>query len=269
MRLFTCILAAAPLVAEIVTITPRRTRDYDERGNQGWCSIRVWVDDEVNIFVEEGQVVFETVRGQTARDAGSECSQPLPRGNNLTDFQFRGIDGRGEVRLIEEPGPRNRYRAWVRIRDAKRGGEEHHFKLNWRSNWTSYGSSGGRFPSGRNDGGGKPGGVSAVDRGNSGGSDNGRYYDDRERTWKFNGDGVCFYADRDFRGDALCAGSGENRANMGRVFSANYQSMRFFGRVREVEVFEDENYRGTSSRLSRDERDLGRWAGKVQSFRVR
>lgn len=268
MRYAIFIVLALPTLGEIVEITPRRTRDYDERANQGWCSIRVWVDDEVNIFIEEGRVIFETVRGRPARDAGSECSQPLPRGNALSDFQFRGIDGRGEVRLIEDPGPRNRYKAWVRIRDPKGGGEEHHFRLNWKNTWTQYGAGRGGSGSGRDSG----------RRNDSPSRDSsGRYFDDRDRTWRMDGDGVCFYPGRDFRGDADCSRLGEDRPNMGRVRSASYQSMRVFGRVREVKVFDQEDYRGANARLSRDERDLSRvrnnrgdsLPGRVQSYRVR
>jgi hypothetical protein len=73
------------------------------------------------------------VRGQTAREAGSECSQPLPRGPVLSGFNFQGIDGRGRVELIEAPDRRNNFRAWVRIQDPKSEGEEHHFRLSWLS----------------------------------------------------------------------------------------------------------------------------------------
>lgn len=262
MRYAALAILALPTFGETLEITPRRTRDYDERANQGWCSIRVWVDDEVNIFVEGDRVIFETVRGRPARDAGSECSQPLPRGNALSDFQFRGIDGRGEVRLIEDPGPRNRYRVWVRIRDPKGGGEEHHFKLNWRNTWTQYGN--GRGGQDRDSG---------RDRDSSRRDPSGRYFDDRDRTWRLDGDGVCFYTDRDFRGDASCERLGGDR----RTLSGSYQSMRLFGRAREVEVFDQENYRGATARISRDERDLARVrnsrgdsvAGRIQSFRIR
>jgi hypothetical protein len=269
MRYVILTLLILPAFGEIVEITPRRTRDYDERANQGWCSIRVWVDDEVNIFVESSRVIFETVRGRAARDAGSECSQPLPLGNALSDFQFRGIDGRGEVRLIEDPGPRNRYRVWVRIRDRKSGGEEHHFKLNWKNTWTQYGSA--RAASGsRRDSGSRAGDRSDRDA-------SGRYFDQADRTWRLDGNGVCFYLERDFRGDAFCSRLGDNRPNMGRVVTGTHQSFRIFGNVREVEVFDQEDFRGSSARLTRDERDLSRvrnsrgdtLAGRVQSFRMR
>ncbi len=277
MRLLIAALCGLPLLADLVEVQPRRTRDYDERANQGWCSIRVWVDEEVNIFLEGERVMFETVRGAPARDVGTECSQPMPRGNALSDFQFKGIDGRGEVRLIEDPQQRNRYRAWVRIRDTKKGAEEHHFRLNWKNTWTQYGNTRGNTGSSGRDtrGGGRGGSVTQSISGRADAS--GRYFDERDRTWRLEGDGVCFYTDRDFRGDAFCSRVGEDRATIGRVLSSSYQSMRLFGRAREVEAFDQEDYRGASARLTREERDLGAvrtsrgdsMAGRVQSFRVR
>lgn len=111
-------------------VIPRKARHWDPRAPEGWCSVRVWVDEEVNIFVRGGRVLLETVRGQRPYDAGTECTGPVPRGP--MDFRFRGIDGRGHVDLIEEPRRHNDYTAWVRIIDRKRGGEEHHFRIYWR-----------------------------------------------------------------------------------------------------------------------------------------
>lgn len=114
-------------------IQPKRTRDYDDRKSDGYCAIRVWVDDLVIIHTRGDRVAFETVRGQRARDAGTECSQPMPAADALADFKWRGIDGRGRVELLEEPDRRNRYTAIVRIEDPKGGGQEHHFRLTWRN----------------------------------------------------------------------------------------------------------------------------------------
>ena len=43
----------------------RRARKWDERASEGRCEIRVWVDEEVNIFLEGDLVTFESpgVRG--------------------------------------------------------------------------------------------------------------------------------------------------------------------------------------------------------------
>ncbi len=244
----------------------RRARNWDERAPEGRCEIRVWVDDEVNIFLEGDLVTFETVRGQPAREAGTECTQPMPRGPALTDFQFKGIDGRGQVELIQAPERRNGYRAWVRIRDPKGGGEEHHFRLSWRQNWTSYGNQAPDRSVGR-----------TLDRNSSGRTERGgRYYDDRDRMWKFDGDGVCFYLDRDYRGEAFCARAGEDINNVGPQWNDRFRSVKFFGRARAADIFLDEDYGGASERVYRDEPDLGRvvrngvnFDRAITSFRVR
>lgn len=108
------------------------------------------------------------------------------------------------------------------------------------------------------------------------GDRSGRYYDDRERVYKMNGDGVCFYRDRNFQGEAFCARSGETIANVGPQFNDSFSSVRFFGRVRGVEIYENEQYGGDHVRLRGDEPDLGRirtnhgtsFNDRVTSFRV-
>jgi hypothetical protein len=94
----------------------------------------------------------------------------------------------------------------------------------------------------------------------------GRYWDDRERMWKLEGDGVCFYSDRNFGGDAYCARRGEDAASLGGDWQNRIGSVKFFGRAREVEVFNDSDFRGRSSRVRRDETDLR--IGRVSSFRI-
>jgi len=251
------LMAFTAASAEVVRVTPQRARNFDERANQGFCSIRVWVDDEVNIFVQGGNVTFENVRGQRARDAGTECSQPMPRGSSLSEFQFKGIDGRGRVELIEEPMPRNGFRAWVRIIDTKGGGEEHHFRLSWRNIWTSQNQGPGTFGRGQRD------------------------FPDQSRSGRWNGpgggfEGVCFYEEKLFEGKEYCASIGDHRANVGPQFNDKFESVRLFGRARSVEIYDNENFAGAFARITRDEGDLKDVRGsqgtrmdhRITSFRV-
>jgi hypothetical protein len=92
----------------------------------------------------------------------------------------------------------------------------------------------------------------------------GRFWDDREQTWKLAGDGVCFYRDRDFRGDAFCTRAGNPVGDIGR--DSNFGSVRLFGRVRGVEVFERPGFGGERFRITRDMRELDRT--RVGSFRL-
>lgn len=84
---------------------------------------------------------------------------------------------------------------------------------------------------------------------------NGMYLDDREQVYKIDGDGVCFYADRDFRGEAVCARVRAERGRLGQRFTS-FGSVRFFGNARAIQLFDKEDFRGNAVELERDERDL-------------
>jgi len=102
----------------------------------------------------------------------------------------------------------------------------------------------------------------------------GQYFDNRDQMWKLQGDGVCFYRAEEFRGEAVCARSGENVDNIRA--GGMFLSVKFFGRSRDVSIFQRGEYRGGSVRLSRDEPNLRRvradWGGSLSdaigSFRV-
>jgi Ricin-type beta-trefoil lectin domain-like len=102
----------------------------------------------------------------------------------------------------------------------------------------------------------------------------GQYFDEREQMWRID-DGVCFYRGPQFRGEAVCLHTGEV-ANDFRAGGGAFQSLKLFGRVREVEIFERNGLRGGVIRLNHDEPDLRRvragWAGSIGdgmgSFRV-
>lgn len=140
--------------SRFVEVQPKRTRDYDERRDNGYCVIRLRVDDEVVVHIRGNRVGFETVRGREAYDEGSECSQPMPRGSALDNFRFRGVDGRGRVDLAEAPDSGNRFTARVRIQDSKGGDEGYTFRVQWDNRnpgmsaegggWQGWGGSGNR-----------------------------------------------------------------------------------------------------------------------------
>jgi hypothetical protein len=81
------------------------------------------------------------------------------------------------------------------------------------------------------------------------------FFDDRERMYKMNGDGVCVYRDRDFRGDAVCASVRDGMRQWTAPFSS-IGSVKFFGRATGVQFFDRENFRGNSTELTGDERNV-------------
>lgn len=142
--------AALPLGAQTNPVfSPRRMKDYNEQSRDGRCVLRVRVDDETDVELRGNSVLLRTITGRPGRDEGSECSQPLPAGG-FTKFNFRGIDGRGEVRLVQEPRLGNNWTAIVAIRDKKGGDEGYTFELSWTTD--------GSAPSGGSGGFGQPAG---------------------------------------------------------------------------------------------------------------
>ena len=130
---------------------------------------------------------------------------------------------------------------------------------------------GGRDDRGGRDGrDGRDGGGGGDDRGRP--DARGKYFDDRDRMWKIQGDGVCFYREPEFRGEALCTRTGEDVPDVARDNAGAFLSVKFFGRVREIQVFERPAFRGGIYRIMRDESDLRRireiQADRMGSLRV-
>lgn len=154
------VTTALPVMAQSTwtAVSPKRTDDYDERRDQGYCVVRVKVDNVVIVHIRGNRIGFETVAGRQAFDQGTECSQPMPAGGALADFRFKGVDGRGRVELMEQPSSGNQYTAKVRIEDPKSGDEGYTFKVEWRNtnpssnywdnNSGNWGPSGGGWNSG-------------------------------------------------------------------------------------------------------------------------
>ena len=122
-------LAAQP--PQVLRFEPRPARGFTLEALRGYCLLRLKVDDEVNVYLRGRTVEVEVVKGEEAADQGSECSQPLPSGDTLVNFEFKGLAGRGTVQLIEQPTQDNGYRAWVRIKDPRKGTDSYSLRLSW------------------------------------------------------------------------------------------------------------------------------------------
>lgn len=132
-----CALAAATLGAQDTSFQVRRMKEWNESARDGRCVLRVMVDDEVDVELRRDQVLIRRISGQPGRDDGTECTQPLPL-SLFTRFSFRGVDGRGEARLSQEPRPGNNFTAIVTIRDTRRGQEGYTFELTWTTDGQPY-----------------------------------------------------------------------------------------------------------------------------------
>lgn len=132
----------------------RRASILGDRGDEGKCTIEVRVDIAAEVEVSGDMGRIRTLSGQPSNWVRFECTGPLPR--NPVDFRFKGIDGRGNVNLLRDPGS-TRGTAVVRIDDPKGGDEGYTFDLLWRGG-SDYNSGPGfgrdrdydRFPGRRN-----------------------------------------------------------------------------------------------------------------------
>jgi hypothetical protein len=139
-------MIAAVISAAILTLQAqisdqiRQATITGSRGTSGKCTIEVRVDmtAEVEIYGDSGRL--RTLAGQPATWTRMECTDPLPY--NMSDFRFRGIDGRGNVRLLQDPRGNNSV-AVVRIEDPKPGSEGYTFDIEWSG--ASGGAPGGGF----------------------------------------------------------------------------------------------------------------------------
>ena len=125
--LFLC--AALPAAADVQFRIRHMTRD-DVPVGKGQCDIRLQVDNEARITVRGDMVFVRTLSGRDPWDDGSECNAPLPD-RPMAGFNFEVKDSRNEIRLVEEPSPRNGFAAVVYIRDSAGGVGRYHFRLSW------------------------------------------------------------------------------------------------------------------------------------------
>lgn len=136
-----CLLAALPAMADTRFRVRQMTRN-DVPFGKGQCDIRLQVDGEAEVSVRGDMVYVRTISGRDARDVGSECNEPLPS-RNLREFQYEVKDSRGDIRLLDEPSPRNGFSAVVRIRDSQGGEGRYHFRLSWAISGGGRGFGGG------------------------------------------------------------------------------------------------------------------------------
>jgi hypothetical protein len=149
------LVAALPATAD-TQFRPRKMQADQAPLGQGQCDIRLMVDNEVEVTVRRDMVRVRTVAGRDARDAGSECNEPLPDGD-IQGFNFQAIESRNEMALLAPPSRRNDFSAVVRIRDTASGEARYSFRLTWRMTGGGESRGGPGFPPPDGSRGGPPG----------------------------------------------------------------------------------------------------------------
>jgi hypothetical protein len=81
------------------------------------------------------------------------------------------------------------------------------------------------------------------------------------------GDGVCFYREPGFHGRAFCVAAGDQVHRLPDPLIERFASVKFFGRVRGVELFSEEEFGGRRARIERDRPDLAGFR-RIVSVRV-
>jgi hypothetical protein len=87
------------------------------------------VDEAAIISCQKQSCVSSAAQGAPVADERFKFSRPLP--DRDTDVKLENQEGRGEIRLIEQPRQRNNYTARISIRDAQAGVGEYSFTLAW------------------------------------------------------------------------------------------------------------------------------------------
>jgi hypothetical protein len=158
--LTSCLLLAAPLSA--VAQLPdqvRRAAISGAGGSSGKCTIEVRVDIAAEVDIYGDSARLRTLGGQQSEWKRFECTGPLPY--SMSDFRFRGIDGRGSVKLLHDPR-NNSSVAVVRIDDPRGGAEGYTFDIEWSG--ASGGAPTGGFSTAAPGTYGTPAGSTAGDR---------------------------------------------------------------------------------------------------------
>ena len=123
------ILVAATVAAHAqVADQVQRANISGSGGTSGKCTIEVRVDisAEIDVYGDSGRL--RTIAGQPATWTRMECTSALPF--SMSDFRFKGVDGRGNVKLLQDPRNNNSM-AVIRIDDPRGGAEAYTFEIQW------------------------------------------------------------------------------------------------------------------------------------------
>lgn len=89
------------------------------------------VEDEVVVSCAGSKCTSEAIHGVPVMREHTKFDRPLPDGD--VRVRLEDVEGRGEVRLIEQPSESNGYSTRLRIRDPQPGAADYSFSLTWTS----------------------------------------------------------------------------------------------------------------------------------------
>lgn len=109
-----------------------RLADWDVGAPEGFCRLRVSVDDKARVEMRGEQIVVRTHSGDRAYDQGSVCNQPLPLAR-VEDFRVTTERGRGSVFDVSAPTRRNEFTGGLTIDDPQNGPDTYEIVVAWHN----------------------------------------------------------------------------------------------------------------------------------------
>ena len=106
---------------------PRPDDDGRTSGRVRW---RGTVDDNVQLVIRDDRIEVRTIGGSVYENGTYNFTSPLPRRRGVT-VSVNKINGRGEVRVLQQPSRDNDYTAVVEIRDPKGEARDYEVEVAW------------------------------------------------------------------------------------------------------------------------------------------
>jgi hypothetical protein len=125
-------LAADYVYRDNYTYRLAHAPEWNVSAPDGYCRLRIWVDDRARVQLRGDQIIVDTNSGKRSFDEGSVCTQPLPA-TNVADFRVTAERGRGQVVEVRAPEPRNGYTGAMTIVDPQNGGDNYELVVSWRN----------------------------------------------------------------------------------------------------------------------------------------
>jgi hypothetical protein len=121
------------------------TETHAQRSRQGSMEWSGTVDDRVNLIIRGRNVRVETLSGRRYGNGRYDFDREREDRRRDGDWDGRNdgrrwdrsranverMDGRGNVRIIQQPNRRNNYTTIVQIRDEKGGPDRYRIRVDW------------------------------------------------------------------------------------------------------------------------------------------
>lgn len=114
------------------TFRVARAPEWNLAANEGFCRLRIYVDDKARIQLHGDQIIVATESGKRSTDQGSMCNQPLPMGH-VDDFRVSTEHARGAIMEVTPPMRRNNFTGGLTIEDPQNGGDIYEVVVAWRN----------------------------------------------------------------------------------------------------------------------------------------